>query len=167
MFLPRLPDGVTEADRYWLAGLLEGEGSFFAGPPSQPHLPVLSIQETDEDVVGRVGDLLGRKIYASHPKRDGWKTTYQLRLVGSRAVAWMTALRPLMGRRRREQIDRALASYAPRDRRLLDDRAAQEAPDLLAGGWTIRAVAERFGTSVWCMYDLRLGRTPTSLRRAV
>jgi hypothetical protein len=90
---------------------------------------------------------------------------YQLRLVGSRAVAWMEALRPLMGQRRRSQIDRAVRSYAPRDRALLDDEMAAEAIELLVDGASVRDVAEKFGTSIWCIYDLRLGRTHKSLNR--
>jgi len=77
----------------------------------------------------------------------------------------MTRLRPLMGIRRREQIDRAVASYAPDPRRLLDDDRAADALARLARGESVRQVAARFGTSIWCIYDLRLGRTHTHLER--
>ncbi|MEA2194526.1 MAG: hypothetical protein QOG42_960 [Solirubrobacteraceae bacterium] len=79
----------------------------------------------------------------------------------------MHALQPLMGERRRAQMDRALASHDPRPVAILDDDAAQEALALLAAGRTVKEVAERFGTSVWCMYDLRLGRTHRHLARPV
>ena len=72
-----------------------------------------------------------------------------------------------MGTRRREQIDRAVATYGPDPRRLLDDERAGEALVRLARGESLRQVAERFGTSIWCIYDLRLGRTHTHLSRAV
>ena len=78
----------------------------------------------------------------------------------------MRTLRPLMGARRRDQIDRALASYAPRDQGLLDTADAREALRLLANGETVRDVAQRFGTSIWCIYDLRLGRTHKHLDRS-
>jgi len=71
----------------------------------------------------------------------------------------MERLRPLMGERRKAQIDRAVASHGPDPRRLLDDERATEALFRLASGESVREVAERFGTSIWCMYDLRLGRT--------
>ena len=70
-----------------------------------------------------------------------------------------------MGERRRGQIDRALASYDPRPVALLDDAGASRALDLLASGRTVRAVAQQFGTSVWCIYDLRGGRTHKHLPR--
>ena len=70
-----------------------------------------------------------------------------------------------MGSRRQAQIDRALASYAPRPVALLTDEAARAALDALAGGASVKSVAERFGVSIWCIYDLRLGRTFKHLAR--
>jgi hypothetical protein len=79
----------------------------------------------------------------------------------------MERLRPLMGIRRPEQIDRAIASHGPDPRQLLNDERAEEALARLARGESVRQVAERFGTSIWCIYDLRLGRTHAHLSRAV
>ena len=70
-----------------------------------------------------------------------------------------------LGTRRQAQIDRAIASYGPDPRRLLTDERATEALARLAKGESVRQVAERFGTSIWCIYDLRLGRTHTHLAR--
>jgi hypothetical protein len=36
---------------------------------------------------------------------------------------------------------------------------------MLATGMTVKEVARRFGVSVWCVYDLRLGRTFKHLDR--
>jgi hypothetical protein len=36
---------------------------------------------------------------------------------------------------------------------------------MLAGGSSVRDVAEQLGTSIWCIYDLRLGRTHAQLPR--
>jgi hypothetical protein len=47
----------------------------------------------------------------------------------------------------------------------LDDEKATEALARLAKGESVRQVAERFGTSIWCIYDLRLGRTYAHLQR--
>jgi hypothetical protein len=44
--------------------------------------------------------------------------------------------------------------------------SAHSAREALSAGDTVRAVAERFGVSVWCIYDLRLGRTFRHLRNA-
>ena len=152
-------------DLHWLAGLLEGEGTFMTGPPSSPGLPVVAVNMTDHDVMARLGRIFGRKVHTLKPRNARWRTSYQVRVNGGAAVRWMTLLRPLMGSRRQGQIDRALASYAPRPVALLTDEAACTALDALAGGASVKRVAERFGVSVWCIYDLRLGRTFKHLAR--
>jgi hypothetical protein len=144
---------------HWLAGLLEGEGTFMAGPPSNPRMPILAVNMTDEDVMARLGRIFDRKVPVVRPRSDRWKTSYQLRIQGAAAVRSMILLRPLMGTRRQAQIDRALARYAPRPAALLDDQSARAALHALATGMTVKAVAARFSVSVWCIYDLRLGRT--------
>jgi hypothetical protein len=53
----------------------------------------------------------------------------------------------------------------PRPVALLTDEAARAALDALAGAASVKSVAERFGVSVWCIYDLRLGRTFKHLAR--
>ena len=159
--IPKLPP----TELHWLAGLLEGEGSFMTGPPSSPGLPVIAVNMTDHDVMARLGRIFGRKVHALEPRNPRWRTSYQVRVTGGAAVHWMTLLRPLMGSRRQAQIDRALASYAPRPVALLTDEAARAALDALVGGASVQSVAERFGVSIWCIYDLRLGRTFKYLAR--
>jgi hypothetical protein len=121
----------------------------------------------DRDVVDRAGSLLGVAVMVVRPRRKHWSTTYCVRVRGSRAVLWMSQLRPLMGSRRQRQIDRAIATYAPDPRRVLDDERAVQALVRLAKGESVRQVAERLGTGIWCIYDLRLGRTHRHLSRAV
>jgi hypothetical protein len=158
--------GVPLHELHWLAGLLEGEGSFMVGPPSSPRLPVISVNMNDEDVVARLGRIFARKVYVVRPRNPRWRTSYQVRVQGGDAVRWMKLLRPLMGSRRQAQIDRAIASYSPRATSLLSEQTARAALDALAAGDTVRAVAERLSVSVWCIYDLRLGRTFRHLRTA-
>jgi hypothetical protein len=158
------PHHISSKELHWLAGLLEAEGSFLEGPPSAPRRPVLAVQMTDEDVVARVAAMFGRQPGCWQP-RAGRQTTYIARVTGAKAVAWMTALHPLMSQRRRMQIDRAVASYDPRPVALLDDTDALGALRMLSCGHSVREVAAAFGTSVWCIYDLRGGRTHKHLSR--
>jgi hypothetical protein len=162
--LAELPP-IDQSDLHWLAGLLEGEGTFLAGPPSAPRSPAVQVSMVDRDIIERVGVLLDVAVTVSPSRRDGWKDAYCVRVRGARAVLWMERLRPLMGSRRQHQIDRAVASHGPDPRRLLDDERAAEALARLAAGESVRKVADRFGTSIWCIYDLRLGRTHAHVRR--
>lgn len=102
-------------DNYaWLAGLLEGEGSFKKGCPSAPGKPVVTVSMTDRDVIQRVADMLGvRSFREQHWANPKWKTAYTLQISGRRAVDLMIRLRPMMGARRRAQIDAAVACWNP------------------------------------------------------
>ena len=137
---------IAGPDLCWLAGLIEGEGTFLAGPPSAPRSPAVQLSMVDRDIVERAGALLGVATTVVPSRREGWKTAYSVRVRGAPAVLWMERLRPFMGTRRHTQIDRAIASYGPDPRRLLDDERATEALARLAN-------------------DLRLGRTHGHLAR--
>jgi hypothetical protein len=107
---------MTEHDLHWLAGLLEGEGAFFKGPPSKSHVPRVAIESTDEDVVARVASLCGATYHRPKKRQEHWKQSYRVVLKGKRAVELMRLLYPLMGIRRRQQIDVALQSYKVKSR---------------------------------------------------
>ncbi len=82
------------------------------GSPSAPNQPHIILQMTDADVVSRAATLLGVGWYnGRRPQKSHHKQSYTARVKGSNAVRLMRQLRPLMGIRRCEQIDRALASY--------------------------------------------------------
>jgi len=72
----------------------------------------------DRDIVDRAGHLLDAAVMVIPSRREGWQTAYCVRVRGARAVQWMERLRPLMGIRRQQQIDRAIASHGPDPRRL-------------------------------------------------
>lgn len=94
---------------HWLAGLLEGEGSFMKGPPSKPRMSCVSIQMKDEDVIAKVASFFNVKYCICKPKQPHHSVTFKTMLRGSKAIALMVTLRPLMSKRRVEQIDRAIS----------------------------------------------------------
>lgn len=106
----RIPRRIDSNDFHWLVGILEGEGTFGVAPPSAPGIPFVRVCMTDRDVVDRVAGLWGRAMITLPPKRDGHKVAYATAIKGSPSVVLMDLARPHMGRRRREQIDRAVAS---------------------------------------------------------
>jgi len=99
---------------YWLAGLLEGEGTFLSGPPSDPSSPIVRLCMTDVDVVTRAAALLDRAVTPVRPRQAHHKPPFVTQIKGAGAVALMAAVRPVLGPDRTAQVDRALASWAPR-----------------------------------------------------
>jgi hypothetical protein len=103
---------ISDPERYWLAGLLEGEGTFVAGPPSRRGAPALALVMTDADVVQRVARMWDRALVAIRPRQPHHKTAYASRVRGATAAIWMRGVRRLLGARRQHQIDRALAAHS-------------------------------------------------------
>ena len=143
-------------DLAWLAGILEGEGSFLKAPPSDPGRPRISLQMTDEDVVARAAVLLGVKYSSSKDrKRPTWKPTFQLQVKGKRAAGLMRELYPQMGQRRRSQILAALETFSPRDpvRKLSES----DVVEIRCSRETSNVVARRFGVAGGTVRKIRRG----------
>lgn len=87
-------------DLLWLAGLLEGEGSFDL---HRGRYPRIRLGMTDRDVVGRAATLLGGRIRLSLKPRPN-KATWHVEISGRKAVAVMVAILPFMGARRSARI---------------------------------------------------------------
>ncbi len=155
---------MLESDIYWLAGLLEGEGSFIAPPPSEPNKPRISIAMTDKDIIKRVANLFGLSyIYESKDKRSSkWKPYFQVVFKGKRAAVLMRSLQPLMGERRRQQIDEALKDFVPREpgypkTKLIREQVLQ-LRERLRSGEKIAVIARDLGVSRDVVRKVRDGK---------
>lgn len=106
---------MKDGDLYWLAGLLEGEGSFGYHLNGGRRSGRISIQIglTDLDVIERVAILFNRKVYC-HKKRQNRKQSYSTFLTGPEAVILMRSLTPLMGNRRKNQIISSIEAWENR-----------------------------------------------------
>ena len=106
-----IPDG----DRHWIAGLVEGEGSFYLRNRLDYPAAVFQLNMTDEDVVMRAYELSG-EIGGVRPHAPGSRSVKQQwrwRIAAGAEVAWfMDQMYPLMGKRRRAKIDE-LRAYLP------------------------------------------------------
>ena len=68
---------LSETDVAWLAGLLEGEGTFLLDNRSAtryeestvPPSPVLRISMTDQDIIDRVAKMLDKKSFSAKKKQ--------------------------------------------------------------------------------------------------
>jgi hypothetical protein len=109
------PHGESEeaCERAWIAGLLEGEGSFIASQGGRLSYPVVKVEMCERGVIERAAGLLDTRVWAVAPGTEGWRPTYVAQIAGHRAAEWMRALRPYMGLRRTAAIDAALSAYHP------------------------------------------------------
>lgn len=96
---------LSPALQGWLAGLLDGEGSF---TESKGRIK-LSIETTDLDVIRKVAVVLGSKVYTRRRSLLGTcKPSYETSIGGIKAMAWMVGLYPMLCRRRQGQIAHTL-----------------------------------------------------------
>jgi hypothetical protein len=106
---------ISQLELHWLAGWLEGEGSFLRPPPSDRRRARIMATTRDADVAAEVGRLLRVTPRFSHDERErqrGWSPTWRLLKRGRGAVLLMRGVHPLMGLRRQSQIDSALAALS-------------------------------------------------------
>lgn len=117
----------------WLAGLLEGEGTFLKPPPSSPNKIAIQLEMTDRDVVESAAMIFGSKVFVCGRRASHHKTSFKTGVVSGRAASWMLKVRPLMGSRRKEQIDAALSCYVPCKPRLTESEKSRIATRKLQG----------------------------------
>lgn len=98
---------------YWLAGILEGEGTFMSAPPSSPSSPVARICMTDRDTVARAADLLERAVVPVRARKEHYRPPYVTQIKGTEAVALMRAVRSVLGPERQRQIDHVVNGWVP------------------------------------------------------
>ena len=128
----------------WLAGLLEGEGTFLRPPPSSPNCPIVSCRMTDRDVVERVARLFGTSTVSIDKGR--FRTEYGAIIKGSRAVTLMRELQPLMGKRRCAAIYAAIHGYSPPQRKL-DFNKAEQIRRRRRGGESVSSLSRSYGVA--------------------
>lgn len=102
---------VSTKDIAWLAGLLEGEGTFVSGKRTS-HLPMIQLMMTDKDIVIRAAKIMGANRVTEQTKTTTTgKQVYRTKVFGMRAVSWCMTLYCLMGERRQGKIAYLLQSW--------------------------------------------------------
>jgi hypothetical protein len=99
---------------HWLAGIIEGEGTFMRHTINGKWLQlVVRVKMTDEDVIHRCHEVAGVGNVGGPYTKVGRKPIWAWYITkGDDAADFMRTIRPLMGARRRRQIDACLESYA-------------------------------------------------------
>jgi hypothetical protein len=149
---------MKDSDFYWLVGLLEGEGTFVKGPPSDPNKIAIRLQMTDEDVVSRAAKLLDASYQRYVPSNLRFKNTFCVSVTGYPALHVMKQLRPFMGIRRQEQIDSVIASWHPRPRRISRDQGEEIVHLFRSKQRSAVSLAEEYGVTKWAIYAIHQGR---------
>lgn len=150
---------MDDKDIAWLAGLLEGEGSFMKGPPSRPRLPIVILSMTDEDVVLRASKMFGvGYIRSRRGEARGWKNSFITKVVGKRALLVMKAVYPHMGSRRKKQIEEAFQSYRKESNSKLSEEVAAEIRRRCLGPHNVSHLAKEFGVSRAAIRNVRCGK---------
>lgn len=111
----RLYEPLEAPDLYWLAGWLEGEGTFAGPAENSPRRLRVASGCTDRDIVARAAALMGTVVspvrIPSNPKH---KPSWGVLVTGPRAYLLMIQILPLMGERRSRKIEECLNTYEPK-----------------------------------------------------
>lgn len=114
----QIPDyEISDLDLYWLAGLLEGEGSFSNSRNTvkgKVYLyPKIVVSMVDRDIIQRVCDIFNTSVYEIPAKsiRPGHQIQFRATLTGAKAAGLMKKLLPVMGDRRSSRIMSVLEAY--------------------------------------------------------
>lgn len=98
---------MSPEDRLWLAGLLEGEGTFDL---HRDRYPRIRVGMKDRDVVGRAATLLGSRVRLTL-RPAPFAAMWHAEVSGTRAAAILAELLPHMGARRSAKIAEILGHY--------------------------------------------------------
>ena len=102
----------TENELYYLAGLLEGEGSFCAATNNYGRRYItIKVKMTDYDIIEWVANKWECNIYTEHFENH-YKTAYTVQLRRkAECIELLNMIKPLMGRRRAERITEILDEF--------------------------------------------------------
>lgn len=107
---------ISTKDIAWVAGLLEGEGSFLTAT-KKPRSIRIQMCMTDEDVVRRAADILNAGVTGPYTSKQLLKSGstrkpfWTLNVHGRHAAAWMMTIYTLMGQRRKQRIEEILSTW--------------------------------------------------------
>lgn len=105
---------IESRDIHWLAGLLEGEGTFYRykwkGRKTYVS-PRISVCSTDKDIIDRVSSIMDTRTYGPYKYGDNKKPWWKTETTKSTGVGWMMTLYSLMGERRKAKIAEILAEW--------------------------------------------------------
>lgn len=152
---------IRTVDIAWLAGLLEGEGSFRMSGRSI----AISVSMTDRDVIDRAATLMRGRVFALRAHLPHYKPPWRAQVKGPRAAGWMMTIYELLGMRRRQQVGHALAGWPALPYVRIPPVVEHRIIDAWqAGDHNKSALARRFGVSRPTVYAVVTSSDRESLR---
>jgi len=163
--------GLSIVDTAWLAGILEGEGSFIWNNKGGNvyGCPYLRIGMTDEDIVKRVQSMIGGRIRIESARQKGWKDQFRLAISGQPAIEVMKKILPFMGERRSIKISQLIDKWESRPNRkqghrnihakLTSSQVIQIRERYAVGNISQRALAQEYGVTNGAINFVVHGRT--------
>lgn len=98
-------ENLNLKDKYWLAGLIEGEGCFCINRnQNKTEYPGFKMNMCDEDIIAKAANILNHKYSISY-KTIKEKPVYLITFTGKKAYRLMQLMHPLMGKRRQSKIN--------------------------------------------------------------
>lgn len=105
---------MNKANRAWVAGILEGEGCFYAHKRRTKLYPRVTINMSDKDVLERFAKYVGfGNVYGDtrKDKPSHWRYMWRWDVSGPKAALLMYEVFPLMCERRQCKIQEVLLGY--------------------------------------------------------
>src|SRR5271167_1416346 len=118
---------MTNDELNWIAGWLEGEGTFYIGKNGTA--AIIQAFSTDRDVIEYAVKLCGaKKVHYIKPRKhpNGWMSSegWRLHLESEDAISLMKQIHPLMCQRRKEKISEVLSAWENRPNRPIEKLCA-------------------------------------------
>jgi hypothetical protein len=104
---------VNQIELSWLAGWLEGEGTFYYTTTKSSPTVVIQVFSIDFDVIEKAAGIMCAKIYSIKPRGNS-QGGFRVHLESQPAVDLMEWILPFMGVRRTAQIKLAIESWHTR-----------------------------------------------------
>lgn len=103
---------ITINQIHWVAGILEGEGSF--GLTNKGKSPAIWISMTDADVIERLRNIIDPSMSISITKderKESYKDSFRFTINSKKAIQWMMIIYSLMSIRRKAKIRDIISAW--------------------------------------------------------
>lgn len=135
---------IPETTIAWVAGLIEGEGSFVLGKCGSIQI---SVPSTDRDVIYYLESILGGHVnMKSNNGNPKWKQQWVFRIMGHGAYAVSMRILPYLGVRRTAQANKLIAHFRNSPRRLMEHNR-EMIKSGLEQGLTYQEIATQIGST--------------------